>query len=319
MIEFIAPTVVPNLGQDERNGRVELYPLSRGYATTIGNALRRVLLNSIPGTAVTKIQIYGNDSPILHEFTTIPGVREDVVELILNIKGIVAKMVTEEPANAYIDVVGPCVVTDKDIKSDYALTLLNPEHYIATVAEGYKLRIELTFEQGNGYVSGAQNKERYPNSPIGTLFVDSIYTPVQHVNYSVESYRVGQDLNYEKLIVEVATNGAQSVNESIAYAAGILNKHLAVLENLASNCFNSVNMKANNDENKTNLSLKKIEELELTVRSYNCLSRAGILYVEELTKMTASELMHLRNLGKKSFDEISMKLKELGLSFKDEF
>ncbi|MBR6751034.1 MAG: DNA-directed RNA polymerase subunit alpha [Clostridia bacterium] len=319
MIEFIAPTVIPNMNENERNGRVELYPLARGYATTIGNALRRVLLNSIPGTAVTKIQIEGNDGPILHEFTTIPGVREDVVEIILNIKSIVAKMVTEEPANAYIDVVGPCVVTDGDIKSDYALTMLNPDHCIATVSAGYKLHIDLTFEQGNGYVSSAQNKERYNNSPIGTLFVDSIYTPVQHVNYAVEGYRVGQDLNYEKLILEVSTNGAQTVNEAVAYAAGILNKHLAVLEDLSSKSFNGVNMKTNEDEKKASLSLMKIEELELTVRSYNCLSRAGIFYVEELTKMTASDLMHLRNLGKKSFDEITSKIKALGLSFKDEF
>ena len=316
MLEFRKPNVKSTI-TSENFSSIEIEPLARGYGLTIGNAIRRVLLSSIPGTAVTKIKLEDNNGLILHEFSSMQGVKEDVCEIILNVKEIVAKLLVETPTTVVIDVVGPCVITDNFI-SNPDVKILNPSHYIATVDEGAHFYMELTFEHGNGYVPHNKNKENYPNSPIGTIFVDSIFTPVKHVNYKVDSVRVGQNMDYEKLTIDLKTNGGQMPNEAIAYSAGILNCHFNVFNELAEGCFGNINMVGSQEDEKAKKLSIQIEELDLTVRSYNCLKRANVHTVEDLIKKSKSDMRKVRNLGEKSLFEIEQKLVDLGFDFKEE-
>ena len=317
MLEFRKPTIKSTPSENERFGKIELEPLSRGYGLTVGNAIRRVLLSSIPGTAISQIKLEDNNGLILHEFTSMEGVKEDVCEIILNVKEIIAKLLVDTPTRAIIDVVGPCIVTDKNIQCG-EIKLVNPEHYIATVDEGCRFYMEMVFEHGSGYVSSSQNRIQHPNSPIGTIFVDSIFTPVRHVNFKVDNMRVGQELDFEKLTIELETNGGQTANEAVAYSAGILNCHFNVFNELASCCFEDIKMSGSQeDEQLKKLSLA-IEELDLSVRSYNCLKRGNIHVVEDLTKKTKEEMQKIRNLGAKSLEEIELKLTGLGFAFRTE-
>lgn len=317
MIEFIKPKITSNCQEDGRKGTVEIGPLSQGYGLTIGNSIRRVLLNSIPGVAVTKIKLEGSDGLILHEFSVMPGVKEDVCEIVLNVKDIVATMATEQPTEAIIDVVGPCEVTDACIKGD-GIRVLNPEHHIATVQEGHKFTMFLTFEHGFGYVSNEKNRRTHPDCPIGTIFVDSKYTPIRHIGYTTEGMRVDDVSDYEKLIFDVETSGVHTVDEMIAYSAGILAKHFGAFCDLAPEFFDLTKMKGDTQDVSREFLLKPIEDLQLSIRSYHCLKRANVNTVEDITQRTVEEMMGLRSLGQKSYNEIKDKIHELGFKFKDE-
>lgn len=316
MLEFRKPNIKSTI-TSENYSSIEIEPLTRGYGLTIGNAIRRVLLSSIPGTAVTKIKLEDSKGLILHEFSTMQGVKEDVCEIVLNIKEIVAKLLVETPTTVVIDVIGPCVITD-DYIINPDVKILNPSHYIATVEKGARFYMELTFEHGNGYVPHNKNKENYPNSPIGTIFVDSIFTPVKHVRYKVDNVRVGQNMDYEKLTIELETNGGQTPNEAIAYSAGILNCHFNVFNELAESCFTNIDMINSKEDEKIEKLSIQIEELGLTIRSYHCLKRANVHTVEDLIKKSKSDMIKVRNLGEKSLFEIEQKLLDLGLNFREE-
>ena len=317
MVEFINPNLKIIQKDNKNSAIIEIEPLNVGYGVTIGNAIRRVLLSSIPGTAVEKIKLEDDNGPILHEFSTMKGVKEDVCEIVLNTKEIVARLSNENSCDAIIDVVGPCEVTDSEIISDN-LTILNPDHHIATVETGHRFHMELTFTKGNGYVSSNSNKEKYPNENIGVIFVDSIFTSVMHANFKTENKRVGKDVNYEKLIIDLTTNGVQTPSQAVAYAAGILNCHFNVFSQLEDSCFNNVVMSnSKEDEHLKKLAIT-VEDLDLSVRSYNCLKRANVHNVEDLMKKTKEEMMKIRNLGTKSLIEIEKKIEELGFSFKEE-
>ncbi len=313
MLEFTNPKIESKVDETGRIGTVEVYPLQRGYGLTIGNALRRVLLMAVPGTAVTKITISGDNGPVLHEFTSVEGVKEDVCEIVLNVKEIVALMNQDEPYKAVIDVEGPCVVTDSMISGAGILQFVNPDHHIATVAAGSKLYMELTFEHGCGFVSQSENKQKAEETVIGDIFVDSIFTPVKKVGYKVEDIRISGE-TFEKLILDVETNSNITVDQAVAYSAGLLNKHFVVFSQL-SDCFDDITVIGDSVDQSATILSKPIEDLELTVRSYNCLKRAGIQTVGELIQKSISEMMKLRNLGTKSFDEIKLKVATLGLSF----
>ncbi len=317
MIDFIKPSITSTVSEDGTSGTVEIAPLSAGYGLTIGNSLRRVLLNSVPGVAVTKIRLEGNDGPVLHEFSVMSGVKEDVCEVVLNVKEIIATMAGDLPTDAVIDVTGPCEVTDSMIKGD-GITVLNPDHHIATIEAGCKFTMTLTFEHGFGYVSNETNRKIHSDCPIGTIFVDSKYTPIRHIGFTTENVRIDDVSDYEKLIMEVRTTGVHTVNEMVAYASGILAKHFAAFTDLAPEFFNITRLNGEAvDTGKENLA-KPIEELNFTIRSYHCLKRANINTVEDITKKTVEEMKSLRSLGQKSYDEIRDKIHELGFSFKDE-
>ena len=316
MLEFRKPNIKSTI-TTENFSSIEIEPLARGYGLTIGNAIRRVLLSSIPGTAVTKIKLEDNNGLILHEFSSMQGVKEDVCEIILNVKEIVAKLLVEAATTVVIDVVGPCVITD-DYIINPDVKIMNPSHYIATVEEGARFYMELTFEHGNGYVPHNKNKENYPNSPIGTIFVDSIFTPVKHVKYQVDNVRVGQNMDYEKLTIELETNGGQTPNEAIAYSAGILNCHFNVFDELDKGCFGNINMVGSKEDERVKKLSTQIEELDLTVRSYNCLKRANVHTVEDLIKKSKSDMRKIRNLGEKSLCEIEDKLAAMGFDLREE-
>lgn len=317
MIEFIKPKITSTLTEDGKKGTVEISPLSAGYGLTIGNAIRRVLLNSIPGVACTKISLEGSDGLVLHEFSTMPGVKEDVCEIVLNVKEIIATMTNEFSTVASIDVVGPCEVTDSLIVGD-GLTVLNPDHHIATVEEGYRFNLVMTFEQGLGYVSNEQNRRLHPDTPLGTIFVDSKYTPIRHVGYTTETVRIADVSDYEKLIFEIETTGVHTVDEVMAYAAGILAKHFGAFMDLAPEYFELTRLNGETVDADREFLSKPIEELNLSIRSYHSLKRANINTVEDITKRTAQEMMELRSFGAKSYTEISNKIHELGFKFKDE-
>lgn len=316
MIEYMKPNLSSELSDNGRKGVITIEPLERGYGTTIGNSLRRVLLSSVPGTAVTSIKIDG----VLHEFSTIPGVKEDVTEIVLNVKGIVAKMSCDLPKIAVIDVVGPCNITDADIRADSELELINPGHHIATISEGHRFYMELTFERGRGYVQQDKNKQSHPDAPIGTIFVDSIFTPVYAVSYTVENTRVGSSTDYDKLTLELTTNGVVDAAEATAYASQILNEHfnlfLALIVDRDS--IISPKLKASEEEERAVTLSITLEELQLSVRSFNCLKRAGINTIEDLTKRTISDMMKIRNLGQKSLNEITLMLHNMGFDFMEE-
>lgn len=311
MIEIEKPNITL-IDKNDKNtyGKIVLEPLERGYGTTLGNSLRRILLSSLPGAAVTSINIQG----VLHEFSTIPGVREDVSEIILNIKNIAAIKRVNEPVQLLIDAKGPKVVTAADIITGVDVEIVNEDLHIATLEEGAELIIEMEMESGRGYVVSEKNKKE--NQSIGVIPIDSIYTPVKKVNFSVEDTRVGNRTDFDKLTLEVWTNGTTEPVEAVALGAKILNEHLNLFIALTERV-NEVEIMVEKEEDvKEKVLEMTIEELDLSVRSYNCLKRAGINSVEELTYKTDEDMMKVRNLGKKSLDEVQKKLEELGLSLR---
>ena len=314
MIEIEKPNITTiNLSEDGSKGKFIIEPLERGYGTTLGNSLRRVLLSSLPGVAVTSVKIDG----VLHEISTIPGVTEDVTNIILNVKGITAKLNTQGPKTVVIDVTGPMDVTAGDIKQDADIEVLNPDHHIATVSENTRFYMELTFDHGRGYVSQEKNKQNN-QSVIGVIYTDSIYTPVYNVSYTVENTRVGNITDYDKLTLEVLTNGTISAKEAISLGAKILNEHLNLFVDLSDEPIKA-DILVEREETKLEKVLEMtIEELELSVRSFNCLKRAGIDTVQDLTNRTEEDMIKVRNLGKKSLDEVIQKLHSLNLGLKKE-
>ena len=299
------------LKPDGKYGMFVLEPLEACYGNTLGNSLRRVLLSSLPGVAVTSVKIDG----IQHEFSTIPGVKEDVTEIILNVKGLIAKMYGECPKTVYIEAEGEGVVTAGDIKTDSEIEILDPGMHIATLSAGAKLFMELTFDRGRGYVSAEKNKSLMQPA-IGVIAVDSIYTPVLKVNYTVENTRVGQRTDYDKLIIEVWTDGTISAKEAVSYAAKVLCEHLALFVDLSDELTQPELMVEKDDKSKDKILEMTIEDLDLSVRSFNCLKRAGINTVEELCNKTEEDMMKVRNLGRKSLLEVTEKLADLGLSLR---
>ena len=321
MIEIEKPNITTvNLSEDGKSGKFIVDPLERGYGITLGNSLRRILLSSLPGVAVTSIKIDG----VLHEFSTIPGVKEDVTEIVLNVKGITAKLHCNTPKTVVIDVTGAQNVTAGDIKQDSDIEILNPEHHIATVGANERFYMELTFEHGRGYVSQERNKQNHTmlsqttSAPIGTIYTDSIYTPVYNVNYSVENTRVGNITDYDKLTLEVLTNGTISAKEAISLGAKILNEHLNLFVDLSDEARNAEIMVEREAVKKEKVLEMTIEELDMSVRSFNCLKRAGIDTVEDLTNRTEEDMIKVRNLGKKSLEEVIQKLHSLGLTLKSD-
>ena len=315
MIEIEKPNITTvNLSEDGTSGKFIVEPLERGYGITLGNSLRRILLSSLPGVAVTSIKFDG----VLHEFSTIPGVREDVTEIVLNVKGIIAKLHCNAPKTVIIDITGEKDVCAGDIKQDSDIEILNPNHHIATVAENERFYMELTFEHGRGYVSQERNKQIHLQqmagapAPLGTIYTDSIYTPVYKVSYSVESTRVGNVSDYDKLTLEVLTNGTISGKEAISLGAKILNEHLNLFVDLSDEAKKAEIMVEREETIKEKVLEMTIEELDLSVRSFNCLKRAGINTVDDLINKSEEEMMKVRNLGKKSFDEVREKLQSLG-------
>ncbi len=289
-------------------GKFVLEPLERGYGTTIGNSLRRVLLSSLPGVAVTSIKIDG----VHHELSTIPGVKEDVSEIVLNLKGLTAKLYCDGPKTVYIEADGECEVTAGDIKTDSEVEILVPDMHIATLDTDAKLYMEIVLDKGRGYVSAEKNKSLMQNAPIGIIAVDSIYTPVLKVNYTVENTRVGQITDYDKLSLEVWTDGVISAKEAVSMAAKLLNEHLNLFINLSDDTSVDEILAEKDTKSKEKVLEMTIEELDLSVRSFNCLKRAGINTVNDLIEKSEEEMMKVRNLGKKSFDEVKEKLRSLG-------
>ena len=314
MIEIEKPNIATvDLSEDGKSGKFVVEPLERGYGTTLGNSLRRVLLSSLPGVAVTSIKIDG----VLHEISTVPGVKEDVTNIVLNVKGITAKLYCDSTKTVAIDVTGPCTVTAGDIKADADLEILNPDHHIATVSDGVRFYMELTFSHGRGYVS--QEKNKLNNQPaIGVIYTDSIYTPVYNVSYTVENTRVGSNTDYDKLTLNVLTNGTISAKEAISLAAKILNEHLNLFVNLSDEAQKIDVLVERPETVKEKVLEMTIEELDMSVRSFNCLKRAGIDTVEDLTNKTEEDMIKVRNLGKKSLEEVIQKLHSLGLDLKKE-
>ena len=315
MIEIEKPQIEAlDLATDGTYGKFVVEPLERGYGTTIGNSLRRVLLSSLPGVAVTSIKIDG----ILHEFSTIEGVKEDVTEIVLNIKGLLAKINGEGPKVAYIEAEGPCVVTAGSIKCDSEVEILDPDMHIATLAEGGRLNMELTLDKGRGYVPADRNKQLL-NPVIGVIPVDSIYTPVVKVNYTVENTRVGQITDYDKLTLEVWTNGVLCAQEAVSLGARVLTEHLNLFVDLSADAMegNPILVKTDDQTQSSVLSMT-IEELDFSVRSFNCLKRARIDTVEDLISRTEDDMMKVRNLGRKSLEEVINKLESLGLRLRDD-
>ena len=314
MIEIEKPTIVTQeTSEDGRYGKFVVEPLERGFGTTLGNSLRRVLLSALPGVAVVSIKIDG----VLHEISTVPGVKEDVTEIVLNIKGITAKLHCDGPKTALIDVTGPCDVKAGDIKADGEIEILNPDLHIATLTDGARLYMEMTFEKGRGYVSQEKNKQE--KSPIiGTIYTDSIYTPVYSASYQVENTRRGNKIDLEKLTIDVNTNGTISAKEAISLAANILNDHLSLFANLSEEMMGKTLLVEREETIKEKVLEMTIEELDMSVRSFNCLKRAGINTVEDLICKTEEDMIKVRNLGKKSLEEVIQKLHSLGLDLKHE-
>ena len=311
MIEFEKPNIT-KVDESTNYGKFVVEPLERGYGTTLGNSLRRILLSSLPGAAISSIQIDG----VLHEFSTIDGVLEDVTQIILNIKKLALKMNTDEDKNIEIDVNGPAKVTAADIVADPDVEVLNPEQYICTVADGGHFHVRMTVKKGRGYVAADQNKS--DDMPIGVLPIDSIFTPISRVNYQVESTRVGRRNDFDKLTLDVWTNGSISPREAISLAAKILTEHLDIFVNLTDEAKNAEIMVEKEETHKEQMLEMTIEELDLSVRSYNCLKRAGINTVQELTNKTEADMMKVRNLGRKSLEEVKNKLADLGLGLRKE-
>ncbi len=312
MIEIEKPSIeIVESNEENTYAKVVVEPLERGYATTLGNSLRRILLSSLPGAAVSSIKIQG----VLHEFSTIPGVREDVTEIILNIKNLAAIMHNDEPTTLVIDVEGPGEITGEDIKVDDNVEILNKEMHIATLEDNAKVYMELEMQKGRGYVPAERNKK--DDQAIGVIPIDSIYSPVKKVNFNIEKTRVGQITDYDKLTLEIWTDGTITPDEAASLGSKIYQEHLNLFIELTEHV-NEVEVMVEKEEDQKEKVLEMtIEELDLSVRSYNCLKRAGINTVEELTQKTAEDMMKVRNLGKKSLEEVTNKLKELDLSLKE--
>lgn len=310
MIEFEKPNIT-KIDENKDYGKFVIEPLERGYGTTLGNSLRRVLLASLPGAAVTSINIDG----VLHEFDTVPGVREDVMQIILNIKGIAVKSYVEDEKIIELDVEGPAEITAGDILTDSDIEIVNPDHYLFTIGEGSSLKATMTVHSGRGYVPADENKK--DNAPVGTLAVDSIYTPVTKVNYQVEPARVGSNDGFDKLTLEILTNGTIIPEDALGLSARILTEHLDLFTNLTEIAKSAEVMKEADTESDDRILDRTIEELDLSVRSYNCLKRAGINTVHDLTEKSEAEMMKVRNLGRKSLEEVKLKLIDLGLGLKD--
>lgn len=311
MIEIEKPTI--ECVYDENDpcyGKFIVEPLERGYGNTIGNSLRRILLSSLPGAAVTSIKIDG----ILHEFSTISGVKEDVTEIILNLKKLSLALRGEDKLRAFINITGPAEVKASDIIADSSLEIFNPDLHIATLESGCSLVIELNISTGRGYVSADQNKDE--TTPIGVIPIDSIYTPVRKVNYTVENTRVGQVTDFERLILEIWTDGSIAPSEGVSIGAKIMQEHLKLFTDLSDTVGETTIMVEKEEDKKEKALEMTIEELELSVRSFNCLKRAGINTVQELTLKSEDDMMKVRNLGKKSLEEVKHKLEELGLGLK---
>ena len=322
MIEIEKPNITTeNLSVDGTSGTFIVEPLERGYGITLGNSLRRVLLSSLPGVAVTSIKIDG----VLHEFSNLPGVLEDVTEIVLNVKGITAKLHCPGPKTVVIDVTGDHDITAGDIKQDSDIEILNPDHHIATLSGNERFYMELVFDSGRGYVSQERNKQLHNeqlgmtvSAPIGTIYTDSIYTPVYKVCYNVENTRVGSNTDYDKLTLDVVTNGTISAKEAISLGAKILNEHLNLFVDLSDEAKKAEIMIEREETKKEKVLEMTIEELDMSVRSFNCLKRAGIDTVEDLTNRTEEDMIKVRNLGKKSLEEVIQKLHSLGLDLKKE-
>ena len=310
MIEFEKPNIT-KIDENKDYGKFVVEPLERGYGTTLGNSLRRVLLASLPGAAVTSINIEG----VLHEFDTVPGVREDVMQIILNIKGIAVKSYVKDEKIIELDVQGPAEITAGDILTDSDIEIVNPDHYLFTIGEGSSLKATMTVNSGRGYVPADENKK--DNAPVGTLAVDSIYTPVTKVNYQVEPARVGSNDGFDKLTLEILTNGTIIPEDALGLSARILTEHLDLFTNLTEIAKSTEVMKEADTESDDRILDRTIEELDLSVRSYNCLKRAGINTVHDLTEKSEAEMMKVRNLGRKSLEEVKLKLIDLGLGLKD--
>ena len=311
MIEFEKPNIT-KIDENKDYGVFVVEPLERGYGTTLGNSLRRVLLASLPGAAVTSINIEG----VLHEFDTVPGVREDVMQIILNVKGIAVKSYVQDEKIIELDVEGPAEVTAGDILTDSDIEIVNPDHYLFTIGEGSSFKASLTVNSGRGYVPADQNKK--DDAPVGTLAVDSIYTPVTKVNYQVEPARVGSNDGFDKLTLEILTNGTIIPEDALGLSARILTEHLNLFTNLTEIAIATDVMKEVDTASDDRVLERTIEELDLSVRSYNCLKRAGINTVYDLTEKSEPEMMKVRNLGRKSLEEVKVKLADLGLGLKND-
>lgn len=311
MFDFERPNIeVAEISEDKKYGRFVVEPLERGYGITLGNSLRRIMLSSLPGAAVSQIKVEG----VLHEFSAIPGVKEDVTEIVMNLKSLAIKnnSETNEAKTAYIEYEGEGIVHASDIQVDQDIEILNPDLVIATLSgKDAKLYIELTITRGRGYVSAEKNK--HEDLPIGVIAIDSIYTPVERVNVTVENTRVGQITDYDKLTLDVFTNGTLVPDEAVSLAAKVLSEHLSLFIDLSENARTAEVMVEKEDDEREKVLEMSIDELELSVRSFNCLKRAGINTVEELCNRTSEDMMKVRNLGRKSLEEVLAKLKELGL------
>ncbi|WP_312641424.1 DNA-directed RNA polymerase subunit alpha [Hydrogenoanaerobacterium sp.] len=319
MIEIEKPRIeTAEIKSDGTYGRFVVEPLERGFGTTLGNSLRRVLLSSLPGVAVTSVKIDG----IQHEFSTIPGVKEDLTEIILNIKGLTAKLYCDGPKTVVIDATGECEVTADSIADDAEVEILDPSMHIATLGAGAKLYMEITLDRGRGYVPAERNKQNMQaptaQQTLGTIPVDSIYTPVLKVNYTVENTRVEQITDYDKLTLEIWTDGTISAKEAVSLGAKVLNEHLNLFVDLSDEAYHTEIMVEKDDNGKEKVLEMTIEELDLSVRSFNCLKRAGINTVEDLINKSEDEMMKVRNLGKKSLEEVISKLKSLGFNLNKE-
>jgi len=315
MIEMEKPRVeCVEKSEDNTFAKFEIEPLERGYGTTIGNALRRVLLSSLPGSAATSIKIDG----VLHEFSTIPGVKEDVTEIVLNVKKLVTKVHSDTIKTVYIEANTPGEVCAGDIRCDHEVEILNPDLHIATLDEGAKLYMEITLSNGRGYVTSEKNKEKIQDI-IGVIPVDSIYSPIEKVNYYVTDTRVGQVTDYDKLTIEITSDGTITPEEALSLSAKVINDHMSLFIDLTDEIKNT-DIMVEKEENKKNMVLEMtIEELDLSVRSFNCLKRAGINTVEDLVNKSESEMMKVRNLGRKSLEEVIGKLAALGFSFAKDY
>ncbi|MBR3844446.1 MAG: DNA-directed RNA polymerase subunit alpha [Clostridia bacterium] len=313
MIEIEKPRIeTEELSEDGSYGRFVVEPLERGYGTTLGNSLRRVLLSSLPGVAATSVKFDG----VVHEFSTIDGVKEDVTEIVLNLKGLTAKIHGDGPKIVYIEAEGPCEVTAADIKTDSEVEILNPEMHIATLSENARFFMELSLDKGRGYIPADRNKQEI--NTIGVIPMDSIYTPVNKVNYTVDNTRVGQITDFDKLSLEVWTNGTISAEDAVSLAAKIITEHLNLFVNLSAEGAGADIMVEKGESGKEKVLDMTIEELDLSVRSFNCLKRAGINTVGNLINKTEDEMMKVRNLGRKSLEEVINKLDSLGFTLKKE-
>ena len=311
MMEIERPKIdTASLSADGRYGKFVVEPLERGFGTTLGNSLRRVLLSSLPGVAVTSIKIDG----VVHEFSTIEGVKEDVTEIVLNVKGITAKLYSDTPKTVRIEASGEGEVTAGSIQQDAEIEVLNPDWHIATLADGAKLIMELVFDKGRGYVPAERNKQAAEQASLNALPVDSIYTPVLKVNYTVENTRVGQITDYDKLTLEVWTDGTISAKEAVSLGAKVIIEHLNLFVDLSGEAYSAEIMVEKDDKGKEKVLEMTIEELDLSVRSFNCLKRAGINTVEDLISKSEDDMMKVRNLGRKSLEEVVYKLISLGFS-----